>query len=103
MTKPPRATIIFYDEDTEQWRMCTVFRREVQAIIDREIARSGGMTIPPDAPDHGSLPIGDDDARQLGAMAIFMQAGVHTELRNRLRMTTAEPISWIRPDRPRTD
>ncbi|MEX3810172.1 hypothetical protein AB3X96_07870 [Paraburkholderia sp. BR13439] len=94
MSKPPRATIIFYDEQTQQLKMCTVFRREVQTVIDREIARSGGMTIPPGAEEYGTEPIGDEDARKLGAMAILMQAGVHVELRERLQITTAEPINW---------
>jgi hypothetical protein len=101
-SKPPRATIIFYDEDTQQLKMCTVFRREVQAVIDREIARTGGMTIPPDAPEHSTQLIGDEDARKLGGMAILMQAGVHAELRERVQITTAEPINWTpaRPPKP---
>ncbi|MGF6484818.1 hypothetical protein [Paraburkholderia sp. JPY419] len=94
MSKHPRATIIFYDEQTQQLKMCTVFRREVQTVIDREIARSGGMTIPPGAEEYGTEPIGDEDARKLGAMAILMQAGVHVELRERLQITTAEPVNW---------
>lgn len=98
-SKPPRATIVFYDEDTQQLKLCTVFRREVQAVIDRELARSGGMTIPPDALDHSSEPIGDEDARRLGAMAILMQAGAHEELRTRLQITTAEPVQWA-PAKP---
>lgn len=101
MSKPPRATIVFYDEDTQQLRMCTVFRREVQTVIDREIARTDGMTIPPDIEEHSTEPIGDEDARKLGAMAIRMQAGVHAELRDRLRIiTTAEPINWGSPKPP---
>ncbi|CAB3782075.1 hypothetical protein LMG28614_01362 [Paraburkholderia ultramafica] len=100
MAKPPRATIVFYDEETQQLKLCTVFRREVQVVIDRELARSGGMTIPPDASEHSTQPIGDEDARKLGAMAILMQAGVHEELRNRLHITTAEPIDWSPPPRP---
>lgn len=47
MPKPPRATIVFYDEETQQLSICTVFRREVQSVIDRKLARSDGMTIPP--------------------------------------------------------
>lgn len=99
MKKPPRATIVFYDEETEQIKMCTVFRKDVQAVIDREMARTGGMTVPPDAEPHEELPITDEDARKLGGMAILMQAGAHPELRARLQMTTAEPVSWgpIRP------
>lgn len=100
MSKPPRATIVFYDEHAQQLKICTVFRREVQAVIDREIARSGGMSIPPNAEEHGAEPIGDEDARKLGAMAILMQAGVHEELRDRLRLTTAEPIDWVAPKPP---
>jgi hypothetical protein len=99
MSKPPRATIVFYDDETQQLRMCTVFRREVQGVIDRELARSGGMTIPPDAQEHSSQPIGDEDARKLGALAILMQAGVHDELRKRLQITTAEPVNWT-PTKP---
>lgn len=94
MSKLPRATIVFYDEDVQQLKMCTVFRREVQTVIDREMARSGGMTIPPDAHEHSPEPIGDEDARKLGAMAILMQAAVHAELRDRLRLTSGEPVNW---------
>ncbi|RKP50409.1 hypothetical protein D7S89_04655 [Trinickia fusca] len=94
MGKPPRATIVFYDEETEQVKMCTVFRREVQSVIDREIARSGGMTIPPDAEAHDARPLTDEDARRLGGLVILMQAGAHPELRGRLQITTAEPVSW---------
>jgi hypothetical protein len=99
MSKLPRATIVFYDEGTQQLRMCTVFRREVQTVIDRELDRSGGMTIPPDAPEHSSQPICDEDARKLGAMAILMQAVVHDDLRKRLQITTADPIDWT-PAKP---
>lgn len=93
-SKLPRATIIFYDEDSQQLKMCTVFRREIQVAIDREIARTGGTTIPPDAPEHSTQPIGDEDARKLGSMAILMQAFAHPELRERLQITTAEPVNW---------
>ncbi|RDU95175.1 hypothetical protein [Trinickia dinghuensis] len=99
MKKPPRATIVFYDEETEQVKMCTVFRKDVQAVIDREMARSGGMTIPPDAEPNEARPITDEDARKLGGIAILMQAGVHPELRGRLQFTTAEPVNWT-PNRP---
>lgn len=52
------------------------------------------MTIPSDATEGSTQPINDEDARKLGAMAILMQAGVHTELRDRLQITTAEPMVW---------
>ncbi|AIP70963.1 hypothetical protein [Burkholderia pseudomallei] len=99
MEKPSRATIVFYDEDSEQIRMCTVLRKEVQAVIDREMARSGGMTIPPDAEPNDARPITDEDARKLGGIAILMQAGAHPKLRERLQITTAEPVTWT-PIRP---
>ncbi|CAN7404364.1 hypothetical protein LJR230_002444 [Trinickia sp. LjRoot230] len=99
MEKPPRATIVFYDEDLEQIRTCTVFRKDVQAVLDREIARSGGMTIPPGAQVHDASALTDEDARQLGGLAILTQAGAHPELRARLQITTAAPVSW-EPVRP---
>lgn len=102
MEKPPRATIVFYDEEMEQVRICTVFRKEVQAVIDREIARSGGMTIPPDAEANDARPLTDEDARQLGGLAILMQAGVHPELRPRLQITTKVPVDWT-PTKPATE
>ena len=101
MDKQARATIIFYDDETEQIKLCTVFRKEVQAVIDREIARSGGMTIPPGAEAHEAQPITDEDARKLGGLAILMQAGAHPELRERLQITTAEPVDWTSPLHPK--
>lgn len=87
-----RASIIFYDERTQQLKMCTVLLRKVQAVINEEIARSGGMTIPSDAPENSTRPIGDEDARKLGAMVMLMQARAHVELRERLQITT-EPVT----------
>ncbi|SAL28271.1 hypothetical protein AWB74_01261 [Caballeronia arvi] len=101
MTKKPlRATIVFYDEDSQQVKLISVFRREVQAVIDKEVARSGGMTIPPSAEDRGAEPLTDEDARKLGCITLLMQAGVHPELRERLRLTLAEPINWNKPPKP---
>lgn len=100
MEKPTQATIVFYDEGTRQLRACTVFRREIQGVIDRELARGSGMTIPPGAAEPGQTPVTDEDARKLGAFAILMQAGAHPELRARLQITTAAPMDWTLVRRP---
>lgn len=94
MSSPLRASIIFYDERTQQLKMCTVFRHKVQAVIDEEIAWNGDMTIPPGAQANAMQPVRDEDARRLGAMAILMQAGVHVELRERLQITTEATMDW---------
>lgn len=97
MTKAPRATIIFYDEDTQQIMLCNVPRKDVQSTINDAIARTGGMKVPPDEPDHSTRPLTDEDARKLGGLAILVQAGVHAELRARLQITTAQPVQWNVP------
>ncbi|WP_235023550.1 hypothetical protein [Caballeronia glebae] len=85
---------MFYDEEAQQLKLITVFRREVQSVIDKEITRSGGMTIPPIAEDGSTGPLTDEDARNLGCISMLMQASVHPELRDRLRLTLAEPTNW---------
>ncbi|MGF6368519.1 hypothetical protein OKW40_001269 [Paraburkholderia sp. RAU6.4a] len=98
MTKPDRASVIFYDADTQQLKMCTVSRVHVQAAIDRALA----ITIPPDAPENSMLPVTDEDARKLGGMAILIQAIAHPELRERLKITTEQPMDWA-PAKPPTE
>ena len=98
MATSPGASILYYDEDTQQLKICTVPRSRVQAIIDN----ASPMTIPPDAPEHSTSAITDEDARQLGSMAILIQAMAHLELRQRLQITTAEPMDWS-PIKPPTD
>lgn len=100
MSKPSRVTIIFYDEDAQQPKMCTVLQREVQSIIDRENARGRGMTFPPGAEAHSTAPLTDEDARRLGGMAMLLQAAAHPELRERLQITTAAPMNWSLVTRP---
>jgi hypothetical protein len=100
MSNPSRVTIICYDEDAQQLKMFTVFQREVQSVIDRENARGGGMTFPPDAEEHSTAPLTDEDARKLGGMAMLLQASAHPELRERLQITTAAPMNWSPVARP---
>ncbi|MCC8396893.1 hypothetical protein LJ656_30410 [Paraburkholderia sp. MMS20-SJTR3] len=102
MKKPPRASIVFYDEDAQQLMICHVFRHEVQSVIDGAIARTGGMRVPPDEPDHRTRPLTDEDARKLGGLAMLVQAGVNPELRERLQITTAEPVRWSYTESPPT-
>ena len=99
MIQPEKATIVFYDADTQQLKMCTVSRSSVQSAIDRAMT----LTIPPDAPENSRERVTDEDARKLGGMAILIQAMTHPELRDRLRITTETPMNWTPPDRPRTD
>ncbi|MGC3025822.1 hypothetical protein ACPUER_11830 [Burkholderia sp. DN3021] len=100
MSKPRRATIVFYDEDTEQVTLCTVFRKDVQAVLDREINQGVVITIPPHAEPNDGCEITDEDARRLGGMALLMQAGVHPELRDRLKFEEAQSVDWSPVRRP---
>ncbi|MFM0325613.1 hypothetical protein [Caballeronia glebae] len=94
MSKRLRATIVFYDEDASQIRLCNVPRDRVQAAIDR----AGFIfNVPTDAPDHSSAPVTDEHARQIGGMAILVQASEHPELRPRLDLTLLQPINWDAP------
>jgi len=90
MTEQPRASILFYDEDTGQLKLCNVLRAQVQVAI------SGATTIPvpPHLPEHSTGPITDEDARQLGGMMILLQGYAHPELRERFHIATERPISW---------
>ncbi|MCA8293323.1 hypothetical protein LGN19_05890 [Burkholderia sp. AU30198] len=94
MSKPRRATIVFYDEDTEQVTLCTVFRKDVQAALDRELKSGVAITIPPHAEPNDGCEITDEDARRLGGIALLMQAGVHPELRDRLKFADADGVDW---------
>ncbi|SEK10476.1 hypothetical protein [Paraburkholderia diazotrophica] len=94
MPKQLYASIVFYNDDTQQMTVCTVNRRDVQAVIDRELTRTGGIRIPPDAPDHSTMPLTDEHGRKLGGMVMLMQAYAHPELRERLQITTETPMKW---------
>jgi hypothetical protein len=98
--KPPRAVIVIYDEDTQQMKLLSVARRSIAATIDKELARSGGMNIPLGAEDGGEEGLTDEDARRVGCLAMLMHAAVHPEIRNRLKITTAEPVDWGPIERP---
>ncbi|WP_321918083.1 MULTISPECIES: hypothetical protein [unclassified Paraburkholderia] len=97
MTKRARATVIFYNEDTQQIQLCTVYRDEIGTAIDRQIARGSAMNLPLGEPDDSTTPITDDALRQIGGMAVLNQASVHPELRGRLKITTEAPIEWTQP------
>ena len=94
MSKRTHASIVFYDEESQQLKLITVSRHELQAVIDKEMARSGGMTIPPTAEDGDTEPLTDEDARRLGCMVMLMQAYDYPEFRARLKVSTAEPVDW---------
>lgn len=95
MTQGEVAFISFYDEYTGQVKFCIVPRAQVQGVIDRALT----ISVPPDAPEHSTAPLTDEDARKLGGMALLCHANKHTELRDRLEITTAAPIDWS-PTRP---
>jgi hypothetical protein len=96
MSKNEVAFISFYDEDAQQLKFCIVPRAHVQTSIDRALV----MSVPPNAPEHSNEPITDEDARKLGGMAYLCHAKEHAELRERLQITTEEPMNWspARPD-----
>lgn len=91
--KPQQASIVFYDEDTGQIKVCSVLRAKIQAVLDSAMS----ITVPPDTPDHSDQPFTDEDARQLGGMMILLQGYANPELRQRLQITTAAPMDWTPP------
>jgi hypothetical protein len=100
MAKPLRATIVFYNEETRQLQLCTVFREEIKGAIDRQIERRSAMNLPLGAADDSADPITDETLRQIGGMAVLNQASVHPELRARLQITTEAAIDWTPANPP---
>jgi hypothetical protein len=97
MSESQRADVVFYDEETQQIKVCAVSRVLVQSVIDRAMA----FTIPHDAEDYSECLLTDEDARELGGMLMLMQGFVNPELRERLCITTKASIEWnssVRPD-----
>ncbi|WP_085481213.1 hypothetical protein [Paraburkholderia susongensis] len=99
MTQKQKASIVFYDAQTQQIKICTVLRSQVQSAIDRAAA----MTVPPEAEENSTEPVTDEHARQLGGMAILIQAMSNPDLRERLQITTAHPMRWETPTPPVAD
>ena len=93
MTKPPRATIVFYDEDCKEFKTCNVLRSKVQALIEHATV----MPVPLEECDGA---ITDEDARRLGGMVMLMQGHTNPELRERFKITTERPMNWEPPQRP---
>lgn len=100
MAKPLRATIVFYNEQTQQLQLCTVFRDEIKGALDRQIERQSAMNLPLGAADDSAEPITDDTLRQIGGMAVLNQASAHPELRARLQITMERAIDWKHGDVP---
>ena len=101
MTKRLRATVIFYNEETQQVQLCTVHRDEIKGAIDRQIARGSVMNLPLGS-DDPAAPLTDETLRQIGGMAVLNQASVHPELRDRLQISLQYPVDWA-PAKPPTD
>lgn len=97
-TKPQRASIVFYDKDTGQLKLCNVLRSKVQTVLNSAMS----MPVPPESSEHSDQPITDEDARQLGGMLILLQGFVNPELRDRLQISTAAPVNWT-PAKPATE
>ncbi|MDR5743685.1 hypothetical protein QCE73_11040 [Caballeronia sp. LZ029] len=95
-----RATIVFYDEDSQQLQVCTVRRDAVQSAIAERTAAGFVFNLPADRADRCSEPVTDEHARLIGCMAILSQAQAHPELRPRLQITTANPMNWEPIERP---
>ncbi|WP_240158965.1 MULTISPECIES: hypothetical protein [Burkholderiaceae] len=98
MTQRLRATVIFYNEETQQLQLCTVYRDEIQGAIDRQIARGSAMNVPLGS-DDPTAPLTDETLRQIGGMAVLNQASVHPELRGRLQVSLEHPVDWA-PGKP---
>ena len=93
MSKPPRAAIVFYDEDFREFKICNVLRSKVQALIDH-------ATVMPVPLEEHDAAITDEDARRLGGMVMLMQGHTNPELRERFKFTTERPMNWESPQRP---
>jgi hypothetical protein len=99
MSKAQRATIVFYNEETQQLQLCTVLRAEVQAAIDRQAARRFTMNLPLGAEDDSVSPITDEVLKQIGGMAVLNQGATNPALRDRFQFSTANPVNWDDMDR----
>jgi len=95
-TKPQTASILFYDEETGQIKLCNVLRSKVQAVIDRGMS----VPVPPEMPEHSDQPITDEIARQLGGMMLLLQGYANPELQDRLQIATEAPMNWTTPKPP---
>ena len=96
MTKREVAFVSFYDSDTGQVRFCIVPRSRVQGAIENALV----LNIPPSAPDDSRDPLTDEDARKLGGMALLCHGKEHPELRDRLKITGGESVTWTSARRP---
>jgi hypothetical protein len=90
MTKPPRAAIFFYDEDSQEFKVCNVQRSQVQGLIDRAMA----MPVLLEEQDTPNAAITDEDARRLGGMLMLMQGTTNPDLRERFKFATERPMDW---------
>ncbi|MFM0720904.1 hypothetical protein PQQ53_12225 [Paraburkholderia strydomiana] len=70
MSKSELALISFYDEESGQVKFCVVPRSHVEASVERAVT----ISVPPDAAEHSSAPITDEDARKLDGMALLCHA-----------------------------
>ncbi|WP_028225284.1 hypothetical protein [Paraburkholderia ferrariae] len=93
MIKSPRAAIVFYDEDSQEFKICNVLRSKVQALIDN-------ATVMPVPLEEHDAAITDEDARRLGGMVMLMQGHTNTGLRERFKITIERPMKWESPQRP---
>nr|WP_223965155.1 hypothetical protein [Burkholderia diffusa] len=96
--KPQRASIVFYDEDTGQLKVCNVLRSKIQTVLNSAMS----MPVPPESSEHSDQPVTDEDARQLGGMLILLQGFANPELRDRLQISTDAPMNWT-PMKPPTE
>ncbi|SAL16768.1 hypothetical protein AWB71_00665 [Caballeronia peredens] len=99
MIKPPRAAIFFYDEHSQQFKICNVQRSQVQGLIDRAMP----MPVPLEGQNTPNAAITDEDARRLGGMLMLMQGGTNPDLRERFKFATERPMNWESTKRPDED
>jgi hypothetical protein len=92
MKKRSRAVIVYYDEDAGVLKAGTAFLADLMP--------SHGRMLSVDLPFDSDDVITDEDARKVGGLAIMQIAAAIPELREKLRITTAQPMDWTPVKRP---
>jgi|GEM_PF-5383212 len=74
--------VFIYDDDTDTLRMSNVSRRAIQSTLDR------AMFL--DIPEAPEIPLDDESARKLGALALRCLAEAHPDLAARLNLSASK-------------
>ena len=92
MKPQDRAVIVYYDAETGVLKGCATFLSKLEPVIQQRVS----VDLPFDSHDA----ITDEDARKIGGYVIMLIAGGEPELREKLQITTSEPMDWTPIKRP---